>query len=68
MPTLLLQPAALKPLLQYCRTMLLLLFTPAKHAVLSPVRTCSADMSPKLRLIFMYTVPERVRMAYMICP
>lgn len=24
-------------------------------------------MSPKLRLIFMYTVPDRVRMAYMIC-
>lgn len=30
--------------------------------------TCSPDISPKLRLIFMYTVPERVRMAYMICP
>lgn len=32
------------------------------------LRTCSADMSPLLLLIIMYTVPERVRMAYMICP
>lgn len=29
--------------------------------------TSNADVSPKLRLSFMYTVPERVRMAYMIC-
>jgi hypothetical protein len=31
-------------------------------------RTLSADMSPKLRFSFMYTVPLRVLMAYMIWP
>lgn len=38
-----------------------------EHMYSAAVLTSSPLMSPKLRLIFKYTVPLRVRMAYMIC-